>query len=306
MANTQARALYRKYLDPRVLDKITATELKARTLVEGFMMGLNKSLLKGSSVDFKQHREYVHGDDLRSLDWKVWARSDRFMVKEYELETNARVHLVLDASRSMKYGSRKGQTKFDFAATIVASLAYLALLQRDSVDFTLFANRLVDEVPPSTNRHHIASILQVIHSTTPESATNLCDSLLYLSEKVRRRGIVILISDLFDEPERIRKGLSYLKAKRHDVIVVHVLDEFELTFPFKTLTMFQGIEEAGLRRLTDPRAIRKEYLAALNRFLTEMQRSCLNFHIDYVRMGTHQPIESVLSAFLARRARRAA
>ncbi|MHC4607408.1 MAG: DUF58 domain-containing protein [Planctomycetota bacterium] len=279
-----------------------ATELKARSIVEGFMMGLNKSPLKGASVDFKQHREYVHGDDLRHLDWKVWGRSDRNMIKEYEQETNARVHIVLDASRSMKYGSGK-ETKFDYAAVCVASLAYLALQQRDWATFTLFANDLIQQVPGSTSRAHVGNILATVYQTTPDRETNLASSMLLLSEKIQRRGMVILVSDFFDEPERIRKALGYLKAKRHDVIMLHVLDEYELTFPFRQLTMFQGIEEAQLRRLTDPWAIREEYLAALNRFLTEIQRGCLNFGIDYVRLGTNQKIEEALTAYLARRAR---
>lgn len=302
MPDTQARALYKKYLDPKVLDKIAATELKARSIVEGFMMGLNKSPTRGFSVDFKQHREYVHGDDPKYLDWKVWGRSDRLMIKEFEQETNARVHLVLDASKSMKYGSGT-DTKFDVAATIVASLAHLALQQRDWATFTMFTNKLVKEVPGSTNRHHVAAILHEIYSTTPDSQTDLATSLLYFSEKVQRRGIVILVSDLLEDPEKIVKGLGYLKAKRHDIIVVHVLDEFELTFPFKQLTMFQGIEEAELRRLADPQAIRQEYLNALDRFLTELQRGCTNFQVDYLRIGTHQPLEAVLSAYLARRSR---
>jgi uncharacterized protein (DUF58 family) len=300
MADTQQRSLYKKYLDPRVLDKITAIELKARSIIEGFMMGLNKSPIKGFSVDFKQHREYVHGDDPRHMDWKVWGRSDRLMIKEFEQETNARVHLVLDASKSMKYGS-SDFNKFDYAATAIASLGYLALEQRDWATFTMFSNKLVREVPGSTSRHHIATILGEIYQTTPDSETDLATCLLYLSEKVQRRGIVILVSDLLDDPPNIVKGLSYLKAKRHDVIVAHVLDEYELTFPFKQLTMFEGIEELNLKRLTDPRAIREEYLRALERFLTEVQRGCQGLMVDYVRLGTHQPLDQVLTAYLARR-----
>lgn len=296
-----AGALYKKYLDPAVLERITALELKARQIVEGFMMGLNKSPIRGFSVDFKQHREYVHGDDPRHLDWKVWGRSDRLCIKEFDVETNARVHIVLDASKSMKYGSGD-TTKYQHGAMISASLAYLSLLQRDWVSFALFNNGIVKHVPGSTNRHHVASILAEIESTKPDGETNFDLALKYYAEKIQRRGILILISDFFDEPERILAGIKYLKAKRHDVLVVHVLDEYELTFPFKQLTMFEGIEEPG-RKLTDPRAIREEYLASLNRFLTEVQRACLNYQIDYVRVGTHQPLETVLSAFLARRAK---
>lgn len=296
-----ARRLYQQYLDPRVLDRVTALELKARQIVEGFMMGLNRSPLRGFSVDFKQHREYVHGDDPRYMDWKVWARSDRLCIKEFEVETNARIHLVMDASRSMKYGSSE-PTKYQHAAMICASLSYLALLQRDWVTFALFNNGIVKHIPGSTNRHHVASILAEIESTQPAGETNFDLSLKYFAEKVERRGILILVSDFFDEPSRILAGLKYLKAKRHDVIVVHVLDEYELNFPFQQLTMFEGIEEPG-RKLTDPRAIRDEYMSALNKFLTEIQRACLNFQIDYVRIGTHQPLESALSAFLARRSK---
>jgi uncharacterized protein (DUF58 family) len=300
MAET-ANPLYRKYLDPKALDRISGLELKARQIVEGFMMGLNKSPIRGFSVDFKQHREYVHGDDPRYLDWKVWGRSDRLCIKEFEVETNARVHLVLDASRSMKYGSSE-PNKFQHATMVCACLGYLALLQRDWVSFALFNKGVVRHVPGSTSRNHLRSILTEIDASRPDGETNFEQALKYHAEKVQRRGIVILVSDFFDEPERIVAGLKYLKAKRHDVIVVHVLDEFEVTFPFQHLTMFEGIEEPG-RKLTDPRAIREEYLTALNRFLTEIQRACLNYQIDYVRLGTHQPLGPVLSAFLARRAK---
>lgn len=291
-------ALYKKYLSPRVLDRVTAMELKARQIVEGFMTGLNKSPVRGFSVDFKQHREYMHGDDLRYLDWKVYGRTDRLMIKEFEQETNSRVHLVLDASRSMKYG--RSRSKFEYAAMAVASLGYLALLQRDSVSLSMFNRGLVRHVPGSTSRHHIQELLVQIDELRPDGETDLHKSLQYLAEKIQRRGIVIIASDLFDEPANIQAGLRFLRSKRHDVIVLNVLDEDELQFPFQELTMFEGIEEAG-RKLTDPRAVREAYLDSLHAFLSEIQRICLNLHVDYVRLGTRQPLDAALSAYLARR-----
>jgi uncharacterized protein (DUF58 family) len=295
----ESRALYRKYLDPRTLDKITATELKARRMVEGFMMGLNKSPIRGFSVDFKQHREYVHGDDPRYLDWKVWGRTNRLMIKEFEQETNARVHLVLDASRSMKYGS-KDTTKFEYATMGIAALGYLSLLQRDWVTFTCFSKGLQHHVPGSTSRHHLSTILQEIEKTKPDGETDFGTSLKYLAEKIQRRGIVIVASDFFDEPASIASGLRFLRAKRHDVIVLQVLDQFELEFPFKQLTLFEGIELPE-KKLTDPRAIREAYLSALNAFVTEIQRTCQGLEVDYVQLGTHQNLDAALTAYLVRR-----
>lgn len=294
-----AQELYQKYLDPKVLDKITSLEMKARLIVEGYMMGLNKSPFHGFSVEFKQHREYTQGDDLRYIDWKLLGRTERYYIKQYEQETNLRAHLVLDTSRSMKYKSEFA-SKFEYATYVAAALAYLIIQQRDSVSLTSVRKGEMKHIPGKVSMGHLKTLFYELSRLQPDGETDVATSMQYLSEKIQRRGLVIVISDLFDETEKIMQGIRFLKAKKHDVILFHLFDEYELTFPFQRLTQFEGMEEIE-KLLTDPRSIREEYLKAVDRFTTLLQRECLNLQIDYVRVSTKQPLDVALSAYLARR-----
>jgi len=288
-----------KFLDPTVLNKITRLDLKARHIVEGFMGGMHKSPYHGFSVEFAEHREYTPGDDLKHLDWKVFGRSDRLFIKEYELETNLRSHILLDTSESMDYGS-KDVSKLELASHIAASMAYLILRQQDSVGMVCFDKEVKSFIPTSSSMGHLRPILGTLASSTAQNKTDLGIVLNTLAERIQRRGLIILISDLFDRPEVILKSLQHFSHKRHDVIVFHVLDEYELTFPFERMTLFEGLEEYP-KLLVDPRSLRKAYLEEVNRFCEEMRKGCVKQMIDYVRISTDQDLDVELTKYLAGR-----
>jgi len=288
-----------KFLDPKVLNKITRLDLKARHIVEGFMGGMHKSPYHGFSVEFAEHREYTPGDDLKHLDWKVFGRTDRLYIKEYELETNLRSHILLDTSESMDYGSKE-TTKLELASHIAASMAYLILRQQDSVGMVCFDKEVKSFIPTSSSMGHLRPILGTLASASAQNKTDLGTVLNTLAERIQRRGLIILISDLFDKPESILKSLQHFSHKRHDVIVFHVLDEFELTFPFERMTLFEGLEEYP-KQLVDPRSLRKAYLEEVNRFCESMRKGCVKQMIDYVRISTDQDLDVELTKYLAGR-----
>ena len=288
-----------KFLDPKVLNKITRLDLKARHIVEGFMGGMHKSPYHGFSVEFAEHREYAPGDDLKHLDWKVFGRTDRLFIKEYELETNLRSHILIDTSESMDYGSKE-TTKLELASHIAASMAYLVLRQQDSVGMVCFDKEVKTFIPTSSSMGHLRPILGTLASSSAQNKTDLGIVLNTLAERIQRRGLIILISDLFDKPETILKSLQHFSHKRHDVIVFHVLDEYELTFPFERMTLFEGLEEYP-KQLVDPRSLRKAYLEEVNKFCEEMRKGCVKQMIDYVRISTDQDLDVELTKYLASR-----
>ena len=288
-----------KFLDPKVLNKITRLDLKARHIVEGFMGGMHKSPYHGFSVEFAEHREYAPGDDLKHLDWKVFGRTDRLFIKEYELETNLRSHILLDTSESMDYGSKE-TTKLELASHIAASMAYLILRQQDSVGMVCFDKEVKTFIPTSSSMGHLRPILGTLASSTAQNKTDLGIVLNTLAERIQRRGLIILISDLFDKPETVLKSLQHFSHKRHDVIVFHVLDEYELTFPFERMTLFEGLEEYP-KQLVDPRSLRKAYLEEVNKFCEVMRKGCVKQMIDYVRISTDQDLDVELTKYLAGR-----
>ena len=288
-----------KFLDPKVLNKITRLDLKARHIVEGFMGGMHKSPYHGFSVEFAEHREYTPGDDLKHLDWKVFGRSDRLFIKEYELETNLRSHILLDTSESMDYGSKE-TTKLELASHIAASMAYMVLRQQDSVGMVCFDKEVKTFIPTSSSMGHLRPILGTLAASTAQNKTDLGTVLNTLAERVQRRGLIILISDLFDRPDAILKSLQHFSHKRHDVIVFHVLDEYELTFPFERMTLFEGLEEYP-KLLIDPRSLRKAYLEEVNKFCEEIRKGCVKQMIDYVRISTDQDLDVELTKYLASR-----
>lgn len=288
-----------KFLDPKVLNKITRLDLKARHIVEGFMGGMHKSPYHGFSVEFAEHREYAPGDDLKHLDWKVFGRTDRLFIKEYELETNLRSHILLDTSESMDYGS-KDVSKLELASHIAASMAYLILRQQDSVGMVCFDKEVKTFIPTSSSMGHLRPILGTLAGANAQNKTDLGTVLNTLAERVQRRGLIILISDLFDRPDAILKSLQHFSHKRHDVIVFHVLDEYELTFPFERMTLFEGLEEYP-KLLIDPRSLRKAYLEEVNKFCEEIRRGCVKQMIDYVRISTDQDLDVELTKYLASR-----
>lgn len=290
---------YTKYLDPKVLNKITRLDLKARHIVEGFVTGMHKSPYHGFSVEFAEHREYTPGHDLKHLDWKVFGRSDRLYVKEYELETNLRSHILLDTSESMDY--RSGElSKLELACFVAASMSYLILKQQDSVGITCFDKEVKNYVPASSSMGHLRSVLATLGGATAANKTDVGVVFHAMAERLRQRGLVILISDLFDDPEKILKGLSHFRHRRHDVIVFHVMDEYEVTFPFQRMTLFDGMEEYP-KILVDPRALRQAYLEEVEKFCGRIRRGCTQQMVDYCRITTDRQLDVELSKYLAQR-----
>lgn len=290
---------YQRYLDPRVLNKISRLEIRARMIVEGFVSGLHKSPYHGYSVEFAEHREYVPGDDLRHLDWRVLGRSDRLYIKEYEQETNLRAFILLDTSESMEYQSGE-ISKLEYANTVAASLAYLILNQQDAVGLGLFDKEVTKFIPPSSNPGHLKNLVMEIAAAKPQRKTGMAAVLHDVAERLKKKGLVILVSDLFDDPQAILSGLRHFRHNKHDVIVFHVLDEYETTFPFQRMTLFEGLE-AYPELLVDPRALRKEYLAEVQAFTMALQRGCLENQIDYHQVTTDQSLDVALSTYLAAR-----
>ena len=292
------------HLDPKVLDKVSKLELRARLVVEGFIAGMHRSPYRGASVEFAQHREYVPGDDIRRLDWKVAGRSDRLFVKEYEEETNLRTHLLVDQSESMRYGHEDGATKFDHAATAAAAVAFLVQQQSDAVGLTLFDETRATTVPPSNTRQNLGAILKALAEAQPTRRTRIGDVLHELANQVRQRSMVLVFSDLFDDPQRVVLGLREVAQRGHDVIVMHVLDRHEVEFPFERMTLFEGMENLP-ELLVEPRALKDAYLEEVNRFVETVRRGCHDQRIEYAQLLTHQPLDVALSSYLAARGARA-
>jgi len=292
------------YLDPRVLNKVGRLELRARLVVEGFVTGMHKSPYRGFSVEFANHREYVQGDDLRHLDWKIFGKSDRFVIKQYEEETNLRAHLFLDQSESMNYAHEGGMSKFDYAATAVASLAYLIQQQADAVGLTLFDDKVARQVPPSNTRANLGNIFQSLDQAKARDQKTKIGTVLHeLASHLRQRGMVLIFSDLFDSPDEVLRGLREIAQRGHDVVVFHVLDRDEVEFPFERMTLFQGLEQMP-ELLVDPKSLRDAYLAEINGFQEQIRKGCLAQRIDYVRVVDSAPLDVVLTSYLTARTAR--
>ena len=293
-----------KYLDPKVLSKITRLDLQARLVVEGFVAGMHRSPFHGFSVEFASHREYVPGDDIKHIDWKVQARTDRYYIKQYEEETNLKATFILDASESMHYGTGDGSgrmSKYTYAAAATASLAFLLLQQQDAVGLAIFDEVLRSHTPASANPNQIKSIVHAMDIVELKAKTSIEEICHALAEKIARRGMVCLVSDLFTDLEGVIRALEHFRHYDHEVMVLHIMDEDELTFPFQGNTMFRGLEETG-RLLVDPRALRNGYLEAVDEFCRQVQRRCVAGRIDYKRISTADRLDAALLAFLAARA----
>ena len=300
MAKLDAAAA-RKYLDPKTLSKASRLEMRARLVVEGYISGMHRSPYHGFSVEFAQHREYAPGDDLKHLDWRVYGRADRYYIKEYEEETNLRCHIILDTSESMNYASPGRMTKLEYGCYIAATLTYMLLRQQDSVGLTTFDNAIKKMVPSSASPAQLRTILYELCQIVPEQKTDMNLIFHDLAERVKRRGLVVLISDLFDNPENILRGLQHFRHKRHEVLVFHVLDDAETNFPFKDMTKFLGLE-SWPELIVDPPSLRRAYIEEYENFVATMKKGCLNTRIDYAVMNTSHPLDVALTAYLATRA----
>lgn len=290
-----------RFLDPAILARLGTLDLKARTVVEGFLSGLHRSPFKGFSLEFAEYRQYIPGDDLSTIDWKVYARSDRYYVKKFEEETNLDCYLLLDVSASMGYGSR-GITKLEYGSLLAASLAYLLNRQRDAVGLTTFDDAIVSMVPPSARPSHLRSILVTLDRAALGRKTDVAKPLHVLADGIAKRGMVILISDLLDEPESVIDGLRHFRFRGADVVVFHVMDPAELTFPFQRAARFRDLED-GDELTAVPAVVRQQYLDELHRALDRYKRGLGSSGIDYQLLDTSTPLEFALMSYLSIRER---
>jgi uncharacterized protein (DUF58 family) len=290
-----------RYLDPEILQKIGSLELVAREVVEGTRVGMHKSPLRGFSTEFVWHRPYVHGDELRHLDWRVYARTGRYYIKLFEAETNFTANLLLDASSSMRYCSNR-ISKLEYAKYLAACLSYLVLQQRDSVGLAVFDSQLRRYIEPKGTMGVIRNIAEELENAHDEPRTDIAALLHEFARRIPRRGLVILFSDLFDHVEDFLAGLDHLRFQGHNVIVFHILDPHELTFPFDGSWKFKGLELDG-EIVTQPKRIRSAYLEELRKFLRTIKLSCERSQVDYILVDTSRPINVVLSAYLIARLR---
>jgi uncharacterized protein (DUF58 family) len=291
----------RQFLDPAVVARLGTLELKARTIVEGFLSGLHRSPFKGFSVEFAEYRQYLPGDDLSTIDWKVYARSDRHYVKKFEEETNLDCHVMIDVSGSMGYGSR-GITKYEYAQCLAASLGYLMNRQRDAIGLTAFDEKIVTMLPASARPGHLRALLVTLDRLKLGQKTNVSKPLHQLADSLTKRGMVVLVSDLLDDPERVVRGLKHFQYRGTDVIVFHVLDPDETDFPFERATRFEDLETDD-EVMAVPVVVREHYLKTIGGLIDRYKRELGSAGIDYHLLSTAEPLELALMAYLSTRAR---
>ena len=293
------------YLHPKDLARLANHQVLAERVVEGFCSGLHRSPHKGFSVEFKQHRPYVPGDEIRHIDWKVFGKSDRFYIREYEEETNLRCNLLLDASGSMDYrGTRsENRSKLDYASRLAACLSYMMLRQTDSVGLITFDTKARKILPPRGRPAHVSNLIGVLEETKPGGETDLGAVFHELVPKLKRRGLVVIISDCFAEVESLMKGLAHFRHAKHDVLIFQIWDPDELDFPFRQWTRFDCLEQAERKHTVDPNHLRQAYLENLRVFREDLTQGCHRNRIDLVPMTTDQPYAEALSHYLAMRKR---
>jgi uncharacterized protein (DUF58 family) len=288
-----------RFLEPAALARVKNLALVARGVVEGFISGLHSSPYKGFSIEFAEHRKYSPGDNPRHLDWRILGRTDRLYVKQYEEETNLRAQILLDASASMAYGSG-AQTKLEYASFLTAVLAQLMIRQQDAVGLTTFDTKVRLDMPARSSPRHFDEIMQQLEGVRPGHATNLGATLNALADRFKRRCLLVLISDLYGEPEHLEKALHHFRHKRHEVIVFHVLDRAEIEFPFRDLSVFLDME-TNEQIQVDPTYVREDYRRRMTEFMDRCRKTCADCQIDYVLADTSVPYDFMLSRYLAKR-----
>lgn len=287
------------FLEPEVLSRLSHQLLNARMPMVGSITGLHKSPHRGSSVEFAEYRKYTPGDDIRRLDWRVFGRTDRFYIREFEADTNLRCYCVLDCSASMGFGP-EGKTKLDYAKRLIASLAYLTVQQGDAVGLQCYANKVLHDVPPRRNPAHLRNIFDTLATVVPTGETALVPTLHDFAEKVRSRALVIIFSDCFCDVTALLDAFQHLRFRKHDLAVFHLLDPQEVDFKFDRPIRFLDMEMAD-SLLAEPAVIRTQYLAALDEYLVRLREGCNRFNADYRRVLTNQDYEKVLADFLVER-----
>jgi len=290
-----------KFLDPKLIARLDNMSLKASLVVEGFIVGLHKSPYHGFSVEFSEHRSYTIGDEIRHIDWKLWGKTDKYFIKQFEEETNLKSYILLDQSKSMDYKSEQ-VSKLEYGQILSASLAYLMLKQQDAVSLTLFDNAIKSHIPPRSKNSHLNLLLSKLENVKAESKTKISKILHETADTINKRGLIILISDLFDDPEDVISGLKHFRYKGHEVIVFHILDVQEIELDFSENICFEDME-TGERIITDPRHIREEYKSAINDLCIYYKNKCRERKIDYVPIHTNQKLDIALSEYIIKRKR---
>jgi len=287
-----------QYLRIGALQNLKGLEIKAKLIVEGFLSGLHKSPYKGFSVEFSEHRPYFPGDALKNVDWKVFARSERLFVKKFEEETNLKAYLILDASNSMEFGSPF--TKFQYSCYLTASLAYLLILQKDAAGLTMFADRVKISIPPRTKKNHLYHILSALSHQSPKGGTNISKTLLNIAPSLKKRGLIIIISDLLDNQSEVIRAVKALRAKKNEVIVFHILDRKEIDFMFSKPTVFIDLETKK-KLAVEPSVIKKYYKKAITELIEVYRKNFLESNIDYINVITDEPFNKALYRYFSRR-----
>jgi uncharacterized protein (DUF58 family) len=289
--------------DPTSLAKYGRLAMVARTVVEGYLTGVHKSPYKGFSVEFAEHRQYYPGDEIRHIDWRAYGKTDRYYIKEYEEETNLKAQLLIDASGSMNYRG-EGLSKFQYAQYIAASLSYLMLHQLDAVGMVVHDTRVRQMIPPRSNSKHLLHLLNTLERTTPGGETSMAPIWHDLAGQFKRRGMVIILSDCFDQLAPLMRALQHLRHRRHEVILFHILAPEEIEFPFKKWTQFRNLEIAGHKLLVDPNQLRKDYLNNFQTFCKQLRDQAGQMQIDYHLLRTDEPVDRALGLYLTKRQHR--
>jgi uncharacterized protein (DUF58 family) len=293
---------YKKFLDPAVISKLRTLELKARMIVEGFMVGLHRSPYHGFSVEFSEHRPYMQGDPIKNIDWKVYAKREKYFIKQYEEETNLICNIFLDISKSMQFKNKSALTKLEYGITLTAALSYLMINQQDAVGLTLYSDKIHNYLPPKSNRVYLKTLLTSLNQVKPSGATTTAKCLDSVAEKIKKRGLTIIISDFFDDLNSIMTALKHIHYKKNEVIIFQLLDPIEKSFGFDRDSIFVDLETEE-QMTTQPHQIKRAYQEAMNDYLNKLKSECLNYGIEYNLIETNQPFESALLSYFAKRAR---
>lgn len=293
---------FRSFLDPSIISKLNSLELRARLVVEGFMVGLHRSPYHGFSVEFTEHRPYMQGDSPKDIDWNVYGKTDKFFIKQYEEETNLKCYILLDTSSSMGYASEGNVSKLDYSLTLSAALSYLMIKQQDAAGLALYSEKINKYYPPKASRPYLREILKSLAVVKPSDKTNTAASLHSLAEKIKRRGLVIIISDFFDDVSQTLSALKHFRYNRNDVIVFQILDPLEMSFSFGKDAVFKDLE-TGEELTTQPYQIQKAYRQAMAEFTQKIKSECLNSNIEYNIINTSTPFDKALFSYIQKRSR---
>lgn len=291
---------YQKYLQPETVAQMENMEMRARLVVEGFITGLHRSPFHGFSVEFAEHRQYRPGDEIKYIDWKIYSRTDRYYVKQFEEETNMRAVVAVDTSGSMGYASQGNITKFQYATYLASALMYLILKQKDAAGVALYSNEITTYLPPRAKLSYVRELITAIDSSQPSNTEGTALALSRIAERVARRSLVIIISDFFDDIENVASALKHFRHQKHDVLAIQVLDPREVDFDFGWAATFKDMETAE-EIVSHPFQIQQSYKQAVSDFITNLKRECYNINVDYLQVLTNQPFDKALTEYIAKR-----